>query len=57
MKVILAKKMELMLQQNKYTPEIIKKITACIASDECILSAVKESQKMKIPFDEYVTKY
>lgn len=57
MKVILAKKMELMLQRNKYTPEVAKKITACIASDECILSAVKESQKMKIPFDQYVTKY
>ncbi len=56
MKAILAKKMELMLQKNKYSVEERKRITDCMASDELILKTMKECQKQNMMFDEFVIK-
>jgi len=52
--VIIAKKLELLLKEKKYSEEERNRITTCMNSDSLILKTMKESQKENVPFEKYL---
>jgi hypothetical protein len=54
MVAIFGKKLELLMQEKRYTEKQKQRMAACNADDACILRSIKESQQQKVPFDVYV---